>query len=162
MEQNIGKECFEDIYKNYVTTIYRVCFIMLKNAHDAEDVVQTVFTKFIEKSPNISTEQQVKAWLIVCAKNACKNNLKYWWKKNRVDLPKDYGDKIEHKNNSVLESVLSLNNKYKLPIYLYYYEGYKTKEISSMLGVKESTLRSRLKIGREKLKLIIGGDELYE
>lgn len=157
------KDCFDEIYKKYVATVYRVCFLMLKNSHDAEDTVQTVFTKFIEKSPPIYTEEQIKAWLIVTAKNTCKNHLKYWWNKERTEFPTEYITKGESNENSiVLESVLSLNPKFKLPIYLYYFEGYKTKEIAKLLGINESTLRSRLKFGREKLKLLIGGDEDYE
>jgi len=49
--------------------------------------------------------------------------------------------------------VLSLPEKYKIPVYLFYYEGYKTAEIAKMLGKPESTVRGLLHRGRKILKL---------
>ncbi len=51
------------------------------------------------------------------------------------------------------ELVFSLEEKYSLPVYLHYFEGYKLGEISDMLGVRESTLQTRLARARELLRL---------
>ena len=53
---------------------------------------------------------------------------------------------------SLCISVLSLPADYRTAVWLYYYEGFSTKEIAAMTKQKESTVRSRLKRGREKLK----------
>ena len=55
-------------------------------------------------------------------------------------------------------AVLALPEDYKLPVYLFYYEGYPTAEIARMLDVAPATVRSRLNRARKKLKLTLGGD----
>jgi len=62
-----------------------------------------------------------------------------------------------------LAAVLSLDVKYRLPIHLYYYEGYSIKEIAEILGERATTIGTRLARGRKILKDIlkdkIGGFE---
>lgn len=48
---------------------------------------------------------------------------------------------------------MSLSPKYRIVIYLHYYEGYQTKEIASMLNLNESTIRNQLMRGRKNLKV---------
>ena len=48
---------------------------------------------------------------------------------------------------------LSLEEKYAMPVYLYYYEGYTTGEIATMLATKPSTIHTRLAKARELLKM---------
>ena len=106
-------------------------------------------------------EAHEKAWLIVTASNICKNNLKHWFRSKRSDYD-DYLNHLRHIDSydfEVLEEVLSLPTKYKTVIYLYYYEGYSSVEISRTLGVKESTIRSWLYRGRKLLKKSLGGME---
>ena len=49
-------------------------------------------------------------------------------------------------------AVMALPGKYRLPLYLYYYEGYAVAEVGELLGLKSSTVQTRLARGREKLK----------
>ena len=51
--------------------------------------------------------------------------------------------------------ILQLPEKYSEILYLYYYEGYKAKEISKLLHINESTIQTRLSDGRKKLKKIL-------
>lgn len=59
-----------------------------------------------------------------------------------------------------MPEVLKLPYKYKNTLYLFYYEGYKTFEISAILGMNENTVKSNLKRGRELLRKKVG--EFYE
>lgn len=59
--------------------------------------------------------------------------------------------------DETLDAVMALPEDYKLPVYLYYYEGYQTAEIAEMLGVAPATVRSRLSRARQKPKLTLGG-----
>ena len=59
--------------------------------------------------------------------------------------------------DETLDAVMALPEDYKLPVYLYYYEGYQAAEIAEMLGVAPATVRSRLSRARQKLKLTLGG-----
>jgi RNA polymerase sigma factor (sigma-70 family) len=159
--QRTSKDITE-IYHRHVDMVYKICFIFLQNPADAEDAVQSTFIKLMESGMSFRDIEHEKAWLIVTARNYCKNVVKYWWHKFRTSI-EDVGDQsliFNQKVDETLSLVLSLPSKYKLPIYLYYYEGYSTKEIAIMLKIKESTLRSQLSTGRHLLKLKIGGDDI--
>lgn len=145
------------LYTQYVDMVYRICFVFLKNATDTEDAVQAVFMKVIEKQMVFDSPEHEKAWLIVTAQNHCKNQLKHWWQKG-ITFDANTHDTIYHEEESeLLELLLQLPDTYKLPLYLYYYEGYSTDEVAKILDLNSSTLRSRLKKARELLKTKIGG-----
>ncbi|HBB29899.1 MAG TPA: RNA polymerase sigma factor [Clostridiales bacterium] len=149
-----------ELYNEYVDMVYRICFMLLRNPTDAEDVVQAVFVKVIEKDVQFKNKEHEKAWFIVTTQNHCKNQLKHWWKKN-IAFDMNYHDAYySDEHSEILEIVLKLPDKYKMPIYLHYYEGYSTDEIANLLKINASTLRSRLKKGREILKNILGGELL--
>ncbi len=149
------------IYDKYVDIIYRICFMLLKSEAEAEDVVQNVFIKLINTDKEFESDEHIKAWLILCAKNESKNLIKHWWRSKKVSLDSvsDTPCEDEYNNDETLKLVLSLPDRFKLPVYLYYYEGYSTDEISKMLKINPSTVRGQLKTAREKLKLMIKGGE---
>ncbi len=149
----------ELIYNRHVSAIYKICFMMLHNTDDTEDAVQTVFMKLLSKCPSFQSVEHEKAWLIVSAQNHCKNVLKQSWKRKRVDIEgiqepvsEDSGWKRE-----LLQEVLKLKEKYRIVIYLYYYEGYSTEQIGKLLHLNSATVRSRLHTGRKNLKLSLEG-----
>lgn len=55
--------------------------------------------------------------------------------------------------------ILSLPEKYKEVVWLYYYDGYQTEEIASMLCRPASTIRNQLRDARRKLKEVLGGED---
>lgn len=157
--QRTGKDITQ-IYHRHASTVYKICYMMLKNVVDAEEAAQTVFLKLMQSDIVFRSAEHEKAWLIVTARNHCKNMLRHWWRRMRVTLEesdqKQLSEQISH--DEVLEEVLSLPVKYRLPIHLFYYEGYSTKEIADMLSIKEATIRTQLHTGRKLLKLQIGGE----
>lgn len=150
---------FEKIYSKYFDMIYRVCFLYMKNEADALDVVQDVFLKVWNGKLTITTDEQLKAWLIVTASNSCKSQLKRWWNKKRTEYDDSYNqiadNNTSQENSELLEEVLALEEKYSVPVYLHYYEGYSTIEIGKLLNMSSSTVRTRLAKARKLLKLSI-------
>ena len=90
--------------------------------------------------------------------NRCKNELRSGWWRLRRPLPDDLSY-LEEADSDLLRSVLALEEKYRLPIHLHYYEGYAIKEIAGILGEKPATVGTRLARGRELLKGMMGGIE---
>ncbi|MDE6627450.1 MAG: RNA polymerase sigma factor [Lachnospiraceae bacterium] len=149
----------ERIYMTYFDTVYRICFLYMKNETDAGDMVQETFLRLIRSGPEFETEQKVKAWLIVTASNCCKTQLTRWWRTKRVEYNEEQIKTIaDRQDRELLESVLGLDKKYSVPMYLYYFEGYKTGEIARMLNINSSTIQTRLAKAREILKLEIEKD----
>jgi len=54
--------------------------------------------------------------------------------------------------------IIGMPDKYKTVVYLYYYEGYSSVEISKTLQKPQSTIRNHLHEARELLRKKLGGD----
>ena len=62
----------------------------------------------------------------------------------------------------LMEEVLSLPEKYRIIVHLYYYEGYKTREIADILQLSENTVKTRLVKSRRILRTRLEGWENEE
>ena len=145
------------IFKRHGQVVYRICFAYMKNHADAEDALQQTFFKLIEKRPVLTSEEHEKAWLMRTAANICKNALRYWWRKRQdIDDMHDLATNIE--DDTVLQEVLKLPEKYKIVVYLYYYEGYNNVEIADILKKPPSTIRNHLREARSILRERLGDD----
>jgi len=121
---------------------------------DAEDAAQTVFRRVMERDEPFRDPEHERAWLIVTARNECRDQLKHWWRARRESSSVlDTLTWEQPEDGAVWEQVAALPEKHRLVLYLHYYQGYTTDEIARMLGDNPSTVRSRLVQARKKLKL---------
>ena len=153
-----NKSDVEEIYARHAKTVYRVCYMYAKNKHDSEDLLHTTFVKLMNSEQVFSDHEHEKAWLIRVADNLCKDFVKSAWSK-RDELPSNLSYADNTQKSDILELVMGLPEKYKVPIYLHYYEGYKTHEIAKMLDKSESTVRGLLHRGRKMLKIELEREE---
>ena len=152
-------EELERVYRTHYRTVWNVCLTFLREASDVEDAVQDTFVKLALSRRDFADADGVKAWLIAVAKNVCRDELR---KKRRGDLPLEEercGSADDPEPDETLEAVRSLNEKYRIPIYLFYYEGLSTAQIARLTGRKESTVRSDLSRGRNELRRILERSE---
>lgn len=148
----------------YADTVKRICVVYLKNSADTEDIFQNVFLKYMRSSAHFESEEHKKAFLIRVTINECKDLLKNFFRKNTVSIdeiaemvaPPDFDE-----NTYVRQGVLNLPEKYKIVIFLHYFEGYSAVEISKMLSKNVNTIYTRMSRGRELLKESLRGD-FYE
>ncbi len=149
---------------NYADTVKRICVVYLKNMADTEDIFQNVFMKYYKSSAQFESEEHKKAWFIRVTINECKDLLKSFFRKNSVSMDELSEIKAEetlNENEHVREAVLKLSEKYKIAIYLHYFEGYSAVEIGKILNKNTNTIYTLLARGREQLKKFLGGSE-YE
>lgn len=153
---------FTAFYERHVNTVYRVCRTYLHNSADTEDATQDVFLKVLTQSPEFTSVEHEKAWLIRVAINRCKDLLKSGWSK-RLDLesipePVAPDDDPVDAYDSTLELVLGLPENQRSCVLLYYYEGYNTAEIADFLKKPHSTVRNYLSDARKTLREKLGSD----
>ena len=149
-----SREEIEAIYRRQFKLVYQICLVLMKNVSDAEDAAQTVFRKVVERGEAFRDPEHEKAWLIVTARNECRDQLKHWWRRCREDASAlDALVWEEPRDGLVWDQVAALPEKHRLVLFLHYYQGYATGEIAQMLGENPSTVRSRLAQARKKLKL---------
>ncbi len=148
-----------EVCMRHMKTVYRVCFAFMKNPADTEDAVSDTFYKMIKSGTVFQSEEHEKAWLIRTAANVCKNNLRHWFRKNKSLADCENLRGAENVQiDETFEIVIGLPDKYKTVVYLYYYEGYTTPEISRILEKPQSTIRNHLHEARSLLKKRLGGD----
>lgn len=149
-----SREEIEAIYRRQFKLVYQICLVLMKNVSDAEDAAQTVFRKVVERGEAFRDPEHEKAWLIVTARNECRDQLKHWWRRCREDASAlDALVWEEPRDSLVWDQVAALPDKHRLVLFLHYYQGYATDEIAGLLRENPSTVRSRLVQARKKLKL---------
>lgn len=144
----------------YADMILRISYQYLKQTCDAEDICQTVFLKYISANMAFDSIDHEKAWIIRTTINACKDHLKSAWFRRTAAL--DDAAQIaapEVPDTWLLDAMKGLPEKYRICLYLYYYEEYSAREIADVMGVSESAVGQYLTRGRRKLRTIITDEE---
>lgn len=153
-------ETFERLARAYGDTIFRVARHALGCRYDAEDVCQSVLLKLYQSAPGFDSDDHAKHWLIRVTINECRKALRSPWRRRVLPLA-DYDGPVQERDDhsDVLSAVLALAPKYRLCVYLYYYEDYSVREVAETLGAKESTVQTRLARAREMLKQTLSGEK---
>jgi RNA polymerase sigma-70 factor (ECF subfamily) len=149
-------EYVDYMINKYSNMVYRLAVARTRRKEDAEDVFQEVFLRLSKKMPEFENETHEKAWLIRVTINVAKNLLTSGWFKHTVRLEEE----IKFEDNACAEvyyEVLSLPQKYRTVIHLFYYERLTIKEISGILKLNENTVKTRLSRAKEKLKSKLEG-----
>lgn len=149
----LTKERFIQLAQVHMDHIFRLAFNCLKSRADADDVTQTVLLRLYETDKTFDSDDHLKYWLVRVTINECKKYWRSpWW---RTEDFEDYANSLiadEPQDSSLFDAVMALNQKYRIVIFLYYYEGYTIEEIAKLLNLPRGTIGTRLKRARERLK----------
>lgn len=142
----------ENLVLVYSNMLFKLCFTFLRSNADAEDAVSEVIVKYITRAPVFNDDEHKKAWLLRTATNICKDMIRQRKRRNYINLDdvREYCQTEE--STDILSEVLRLPVKYREVIYLYYIEGYKTKEIADILSITPQAVRKRLQYGRDNIE----------
>ena len=164
---------FEELYNEYYPMGFSLALQFVKNEEEAMDVMQDAFVTVCTKLDSLQDTNKFKSWYMQIVANKCRDFLK---KKNPVSFTDaniydedgnlqfdiedddrefqpeelvDYSETVRIVNEMLDE----LPEDQKMCLILYYVNGLKISEIAESLGVSEATVKSRLKYGKEKLKV---------
>ena len=149
---------FREFYDRQVKRVYRLAMVLMGNISDAEDVTQTVFLKAWEKKPDFRDADHEIAWILTTTRNQCKDIHKSFYRRKRADLenaPEPQVTLETQMDSEIWEALQSLAEKYRMVLYLYYYEGYSVRELSVILRRRVSTLQTQLATGRKQMKSLL-------
>ena len=148
----------------YLKMVYRISFHYFGNREDAEDVSQDVFLKLYSHNTKFESEEELKAWLIRVTTNTCHSYFRNPFRKRKTEIDEKEIENIVGSSSSeqeiinrkvVMDAVMSLPERYRIVVYLYYYEEYSICQISNTRNIKETTIQTRLSRAREKLKSVL-------
>ena len=144
----------------YTSLLFRIAYYYTKDLHTAEDIVQDVFIKFFQTDIQLS-EDETQPYLMRMTANRAKDYLKSWHYRKLVLQEKLLFNKTIHEKDTLVQrdeeaeisrAILALPVKQREAIAYYYLEGLNSKEIALLLQIPESTVKSRLSKGRDRLK----------
>lgn len=158
-------ELFEKSVKRNNQRLFLIALSFTKNTYDAEDILQNVFLKLLRQQSEFSSDEHIDKWLTTVCINESKNYIKSIFRKHRsvddceIISTETFETSIE---NDLFNVVMSLPKKYRTVIHLFYYEDMSVREISRLLKMTESSVKTRLSRARNKLKEMLGDDGINE
>lgn len=170
-----NESAMEILVKRYYDLVHSFIYRNTSDYNLAYDLTQEVFIKVIKNIDKFSNDKgNFKNWVLKIAVNTNKDYFKssiYKQRKEMQDIDnheikddKNVIDILSKKEdaNKIREAIHKLPNLQREAILLKYYEDLKVREISSVTGENENTIKSRLFNGVKNLKKILGGDSNEE
>ncbi len=164
IEAESADELIREIMNRYGQEILQLVYSYVENKAIAEDLTQEIFIKCYRSLHTYKGQAQLKTWLWRIAINHCKDFLKSWYNRNVIATDDDtvaerakeltVEQAVIQKNDDEMLAfaVMKLPIKYREVILLHYYEELTIKEISTIIEVKENTIKTRLRKAKALLK----------
>ena len=153
----MDKEEFTRAVLEYVSTLYRVAKSMLGSEADCADAAQNALLRAWEKQHTLRDTAYFKTWLTRILINECRAMLRQRARFVPLEEEAAEGEIAPERDSGLYEAVMGLDVKHRVPFVLYYIEGFRTREIASMLKLPESTVKTRLRRAREILRTELEG-----
>ncbi len=159
----------EALIRRYQNYVFRLCFLVMRNEQDAEDMTQETFLRACRALPRFEIREgtSFEAWLYRIAVNCCRSRMRHRWyqvlpwpdpapqivapAEARPDRMVEQGES----RDEIVEAIHSLGEKHRLVVILRYYAGLSNEEIAQTLRIPSGTVRSRLHTARQRLKSLL-------
>lgn len=149
----LTEQQFTDAAGRYLDMVYRIALNWFRNPADAEDAAQNAMLRLWRTDTEFRREEHLRYWLVRVTLNECKRMSAHPWRRRTVPLSECPEPAFSDPARQTLyQEVMELPAKYRVPLYLYYYEGYSVNEIGEFLDLKASTVQTRLARARARLK----------
>lgn len=165
------QNAFGEIVELYKDKVYQICFRMIGNRHEAEDIAQEAFVRAFINIRSFNIQMKFSTWLFRIATNLCIDRLRKKKPDYHLDaeiagteglnmysqiaadlmMPEEEVESLELQEY-IQGALLKLPEKYRSVIVLKYIEELSLKEISEILDLPISTVKTRIHRGREALR----------
>ena len=153
-------------HQNYV---YRLCYLVMRNEQDAEDMTQESFIRAFRALPRFEIRKgtSFEAWLYRISVNACRSRMRRKWYQvlpwpepapQIVAEPERQPESLAmlgEQRDRILAAIDTLGEKHRLVVFLRYYAGLSNEEIAQSLDIPSGTVRSRLHVARHRLRELL-------
>lgn len=158
-----NRKAYNELYNSYAKAMYNICYRMMSNAEEAQDMLQEGFVDAFRRLESFRFESTFGAWLKKIVINKCINALekrKIVWVDeeitNSYHAPADDNAFNEEELQLSVERVKKAMNKLpegaRVIFSLYLIEGYDHTEISEVLHISESTSKTQFMRARQMVK----------
>lgn len=145
------------------SSLYHIAKSILRDDEDCADAMQNAVLHAYEKLHTLRNEKYFKTWLTRILINECYHILR----SRKISVPyEDYFETLEQTQkedySEVYEAVMELEDIYRIPLVLFYVEGFSIKDVCQILKLSQSTVKMRLYRSRKLLKEKLEGEYGYE
>ena len=148
------QEFFDRAAERWQDMVFRLALHQLGSYADADDAVQEVFLRLWRQKAPFESEEHLRRWLLRVTVNWWRDQLRSPWRKRRGDW-----HSLENQpafetpeQGELYEAVMSLPEKYRTVLDLFYYEELSVREIGEVLGLGQSAVTTRLSRARKLLR----------
>jgi len=158
---NLDRHAYAELVKDHSARIFAICFSMLSNREDAEDITQQAFLKGFSDIKQLRDISKFGAWITQIAKHMCMDLLrrrklnKTALKRIAVEEVKDEPVNEDNKYSRLQSALMQLKEEYRLPLMLYYFDGKSTKKIAESLEITVDLAHTHLSRARKKLRQLL-------
>ena len=138
--------------------LWRISWSILRCGADCDDAVQEAIFRAWRKRGTLREEKYFETWLTRILINECRRMLRRRGSGN-APAPESYADQAEPENPELADAIAALPVELRLPIVLHYMEGYRIQEIAGILRLPETTVKWRLRSGRQRLRCELDAGE---
>ena len=145
-------DAFTELMRLHMQNMYRTAKAILMNDEDVADAIQDTLLIIWEKLNELKTNQYFKTWMTKILVNNCYGIIR---RNRRITYTDELPERVMEDNASNIEwreALSAIDEKYRIVLILFYSEGFRAKEIAKILGITDSTVRTRLSRGREQLR----------
>ncbi len=157
---------YAELYDHFASGVYRLCYSLLMNEQDAEDIVQESFVYAFKNLHRYDPKKaSLKTWLYTIAVSRCRNT----YRRKRfitVDISQLLGFELKAPNaeapeaavirrdaeEAIQHALVDLSPRLREAIVLRYGQGLTYREIAEVMGCPQKTAESRVRLGHQRLK----------
>ena len=166
--KNNDKQAFKVLFDTYRPNVYKTAFLILKDYHYADDVVQETFIQVFLKIHKLENMVAFEKWLYKIAVNLCLCIIRKNGKSKTTAFDEEMDKDIVRNNegmflpddiaiqketqDKIMECIYSLQVKHRTVLILFYFNNFSVKQIADIMGCSEGTVKSRLFYGKKLLK----------
>ncbi|MCY4145421.1 MAG: sigma-70 family RNA polymerase sigma factor [Chloroflexi bacterium] len=160
------QSAYSALYDHFAAGLYRLCYSLLMNAQDAEDIMQESFLYAFKNLHRYDSQKSaLRTWLYTIAVSRCRNT----YRRKRfptVDISQWFGAELKappaeapeaavirrDANESIMRALGELSPRLREAIVLRYGQGMTYREISEVVGCPQKTAESRVRLGHQRLR----------
>ncbi len=158
-----GGDAFGELVARYQTGVFNVCYRMLHERNEAEDLAQETFMRAYDRLHTFDLEREFGPWIRRVATNLCLNYLESLKATAELDEERDADEsarpekqiEVKERSAQIRDALASLPPHYRVVVELRHYQDLSYDEIAAELNIPLSDVKSRLfrarKILAEKL-----------
>lgn len=151
------------LYQLYSRAMFNICYRMMHNREDAEDMLQEAFTQAFRKLDTFRYESGFGSWIKRIVVNTCLNTIKkrkpelvYCDTVYRNEIEEEEEDnEMELTKQRVLNAIEQLPDGGRMVFSLYLLEGYDHAEIAQIMGISESTSKTQFMRAKRRIVEIL-------